>query len=207
MKNFWKLILQVWRAKVNKIILVERYVEGSHFWPNLKRDNNLDKPLEQILYKSYQGFEGNLISYFEIPRNKNILNFAEALVEIPYNKRIKNHLTLYVCSDLSDDNSYLNNVALNVGYDVGWCDESGAFYGDSGFYSFEYSSYSSIFHEVLFGKIQQLVEYKIFLNEHLLFSDKSLAEQYVKLHAELAAQGKDVENEPMKIYEIWKLKR
>jgi hypothetical protein len=191
---------------MNKIILIERYSNTSRFWPNMERDNNLKLTVEHILYNYYKGFEGELISYFEVPKNTNILNFAKALIEIPYDPDKQNHLTLYVCSDLNNSHSYMNEVALNVGYDVGWCEDVGSFYEDT-FYSFSYSSYSSIFHEVLFGKVQKLVAYKDYLNEYLLFSDKSLAQQYANLHTELEAQGEDVERETMKIYEIWKLNR
>ena len=84
--------------------------------------------------------------------------------------------------------------ALRVGYDVGVCEEGKTIY-------------SSIFNEILFGNLDELIAYKDFLNEHLLFSDKFLAEKYVSLHNELSAQGKDVEDyEEMIVYEIWKYK-
>jgi hypothetical protein len=193
---------------LNKIIVIQKKGKVSGSLPNLEGDKNLELTAEQIASKFYQGFEGELISYFEVPKNTNILNFAKAIVEIPYEKKKQNHLTLYVCSDLNDNHDYMNEVALKVGYDIGWCEDGGAFYGEEKIYSFWYSSFSSIYHEILFGKVNKLIAYKEFLNEHFLFPDRSLAEQYVRLHDELSAQGENVEDYmKMIIYEIWKLKR
>lgn len=61
--------------------------------------------------------------------------------------------------------------------------------------------------EILFGFFEKLIAYKNFLNDHFLFSDRSLAEQYVGLHDELSAQGVGVEDYmPMNIYTVWKIK-
>lgn len=68
-------------------------------------------------------------------------------------------------------------------------------------------TYSSIFHEVLFGKMDELVLYIDKLNEHLLFPTKDFAEDYFRTHHKLSLEGKDVEHEEyMEIYEIWKYK-
>ena len=81
-----------------------------------------------------------------------------------------------------------------MGYDVGVCDE-------------EKTIFSSIFNEILFGNLDELISYKDLLNENLLFPDRSLAEKYVSLHDTLSEEGKGVEDyEKMIVYEIWKQK-
>jgi hypothetical protein len=147
--------------------------------------------VEQILNK-YQGFEGESLSIIPIPKSTSDLNFLEILDV--YKNTINNYLMLYVISDFDENYSYLNKEALKVGYDVGVCEEEGTIY-------------SSIFNEVLFGHLEKLIAYKDFLNEHFLFPDRSLAEQYVRLHNELSIQGAGVEDYmEMVIYEIWKQK-
>ena len=99
---------------------------------------------------------------------------------------------LYVISDDEVVSSFLKEEVILVGYDVGVCEE-------------DKSIYSSIYNEILFGIIDELIAYKDLLNENLLFPDKLLAEKYVSLHKELSALGKDVEDyEEMIIYQIWK---
>ena len=64
-----------------------------------------------------------------------------------------------------------------------------------------------IFNEVLFGGYDELVNYKNLLNENLLVPDKAIAENYVDLHNQMSAQGKNVEDYmEMIIYAIWKHK-
>ena len=90
--------------------------------------------------------------------------------------------------------SFLKDQAIKLGYDIGACDE-------------EVTIYSSIFHEIIFGHLEELVNYKDLLNENLLFPNRALAEKYVETHNEMSAQGKDVEDYmEMIIYEIWKHK-
>lgn len=82
-----------------------------------------------------------------------------------------------------------------VGFDVGMCEE-------------DVTIYSSIFNEVLFGYYEELSSFQNILNENFLFSDRASAEHYIKVHKELAAKGKDVEQGiQMTIYEIWKFNR
>lgn len=86
----------------------------------------------------------------------------------------------------------MQEQASKLGYDVGVCVENAA--------------YSSSFHEVIFGGLEELAAYKDFLNKHFLFQDRSLAENYVDLHDEFSKQGRCVEDwMEMTIYEIWHL--
>lgn len=109
-------------------------------------------------------------------------------------KQLGSCFLLNVLSTPSEMPSFLNEQAIKAGYDIGVCEE-------------ESTIYSSIFHEILFGVVDELVTYKDFLNENFLFPDRSLAEKYVGVHNEMSAKGKDVEDYmEMTIYEIWKYK-
>ena len=102
-------------------------------------------------------------------------------------------LIILLVLDTSDSlPKIFENSAKFVGYDVGICDE------DTGFYS-------SIFNEILFGKITELTSTRKQLNNSLLFDSLAFAEKYVTLHTQLAIDGKDVESyQPMLVYAIWK---
>lgn len=77
-----------------------------------------------------------------------------------------------------------------LGFDVGVCDE-------------ERTVFSSIFNEILFGNVDELANWKQFLNEYFLFSEESKALEYISLHKKLSALGKDVEDyEEFAIYQI-----
>ncbi len=175
---------------MHALILIERYLPSSFFWPNLLRDKRIaELSVEEILNK-YQGFEGELISFFFF--NENKVNLKEIIDQYSAPKKLGNYLLLHVISGSEIMPSSLKEQAFMVGYDVGVCDK-------------EKTIYSSIFNEVLFGHLEELIPYKELLNEHLLFPNKTLAEEYVNLHNALSAQGKSVEDyEPMTIYEIWK---
>lgn len=174
------------------LILIEKHLQSGFFWPNLLKDKKIEElSVEEILNK-YQGFEGDLISFFTIKGNedqlkKNIEQFSQL-------QKLSNCQLLYVITGPDAMPSHLKEQALFVGYDVGVCEE-------------EKTIYSSIFNEVLFGHLEELFSYKDYLNENLLFPHKFLAKEYVNLHNELSIQGKSVEDyEEMTIYEIWKHK-
>lgn len=174
------------------LILIERHLPSSFFWPNLLKDKRIaELSVEEILNK-YQGFEGELISFFYIQQNDpKLKKIIEDCLEI---KGPNNYFMLHILSGLEVMPPLLKEQAVKVGYDVGVCEE-------------EKTIYSSVFNEILFGHLDELVAYKGLLNENLLFPNKSLAEKYVNLHNELSAQGKGVEDyEKMIIYEIWKHK-
>ena len=176
---------------MNKLVLIEKYLPSSIFWKNLTKDKRIKElSVEEVLDK-YQGFEGELV-FFQ-PINETDITLSISIKKCLELKKINNCSMLYVISD-NKKNNFLRKKASQIGYDVGVCEE-------------EKTIYSSIFHEILFGHLDQLVAFKDFLNEDLLFSDRSIAEKYVKLHDELSAQGMNVEDyEPMTIYEIWKQK-
>jgi hypothetical protein len=176
---------------MSAVILTERYNQASRFWPNLlKRKRISDFSVEQILDK-YQGFEGELMIFFNINSSTTKLEIEEIFDKNLCEDKKHKFLLLYIISDFENIFSFLNEDTLKVGYDVGVCEEE--------------CIYSSIINEVLFGNVEKLIKYKEFLNEHFLFPDRSIAEQYVKLHDQLSIEGEDVEDYmKMNVYEIWK---
>lgn len=67
---------------------------------------------------------------------------------------------------------------------------------DVGYYESEYSHYSVILSEVIFGVIDELRRFAVFLNENLLLSSLADARQLIAERGRLAALGADVEREP-----------
>jgi len=151
-----------------------------------------DLTVEEIL-KKYQGFEGDLIGYFPIEKNDNELN--EIINTCSDEIKSKNNLMFYLHSDFSEEVPLtIKNQSKFVGYDVGVCDE-------------EKTIFSSIFNEILFGQLSDLIIFKDYLNNDFLFPNKQIAETYVNLHNQLSKEGKGVEDyELMTIYELWKFK-
>jgi hypothetical protein len=174
---------------MNKLILIEKYLPSSIFWLNLEKDKNINLSVEEILNK-YKGFEGELILMFGINKGEN--KTKEYIEECSEYKNICNSLLLFIIPNPPKE-SFIDQQALYVGYDVGICDEE--------------TICSSIFHEILFGKVNELVAFKEFLNENLLFPNKFLAEKYIETHNEMSVQERNVEDYyTMTSYEIWKHK-
>src|SRR5262249_28040258 len=74
---------------------------------------------------------------------------------------------------------------------------------DVGFFESEWSHYSVILSEVIWGTIGELRSFAGKLNEHLLLNDIGDAQALVRRHDVLASQGEDVEvgeMEPFAIY-------
>jgi len=177
---------------MHDLVLIEKFSPSSDCWSNLIKDKKiLNLSVEEIVNK-YQGFEGELISIFKVEDNmQDLKKFINQCLEL---KKLSSCLLLHVISGSEVMPSSLREQAVFVGYDIGACDE-------------EKTIYSSIFNEVLFGGYAELIAYKDLLNENLLFPDKAVAENYVDLHNQMSAQGKNVEDYmEMVIYEIWKYK-
>lgn len=175
---------------MHDLVLIEKISPSTDYWPNLIRDKKiLEFSVEEIVNK-YQGFEGELISIFNVKEDRQELKkFIDQCLEL---KKLSSCLLLHVISGSEVMPSYLREQVVFGGYDIGSCDE-------------EKTVYSSIFNEVLFGGYDELVVYKDLLNENLLFPDKTTAKRYVDLHNEMSAEGKNVEDYmEMIIYEIWR---
>lgn len=175
---------------MNKIVLIKKYSPTSIFWLNLLKYKAIAELSTEEIINKYQGFEGTLVALFYINEDKsNFKKIKKRCFEI---EKVNNCVLLYLISNDQTAPFSLNNEAPLVGYDVGVCEE-------------EKTIYSSIFNEILFGHLDELINFKKFLNQNLLFPSKSVAEKYVNLHNELSAQGKGVEDyEEMIIYEVWK---
>jgi len=175
---------------MHDFVLIEKTHPSCDCWPNLIRKKKiLNLSVEEVVNK-YQGFEGELILIF--PVKKIGVELKKIMDQCTELKKSENCLLLHVISGHEALLPSLKEQAFMVGYEVGVCEE-------------EKTIYSSIFNEILFGTIDELIAYKDLLNENLLFPDKFLAKKYVSLHNELSARGKDVEDyEEMIVYEIWK---
>jgi hypothetical protein len=177
------------RQLMHKLILIEKYLPTSFFWSNLVKDKKIQGLSVEELLEKYQGFEGELVFYFQLNGNIELLekNIGECL-EL---KILGKCTLLHVIDAPNTMPPSLENQVTKLGYDVGVCDE-------------KKTIYSSIFHEILFGHHEELVVYKEQLNENFLFETQCIANKYVKMHDELSAQGKSVEDyEKMTVYEIW----
>lgn len=172
---------------MHDMILIEKYSQKSPFWENLIRFNKTSGSVEAAI-SQYNGFEGELLLYTDFsPSNLNdFMKFYEEIQEST------DSLLLHALTNSSQMPAFLKNKVDFIGYDVGVCDE-------------EKTIYSSIFNEILFGNLPELINFNSALNENLLFQSRDLAEEYLNLHNELSKQNKGVEDyEELKIYEIWK---
>jgi hypothetical protein len=176
-----------------QLVLIERYLPSSFFWSNLIKNKRVPELSVEELLNKYEGFEGELIAHFLISE-KDESEINKIICQCLEIKNSNNYFMLHVISDYEMLPPLLKKQTFQVGFDVGVCEE-------------EKTIYSSIFNEVLFGHLDELVIYKDYLNKNLLFPDRSLAEKYVNSHNQLSAQGKGVEDyEEMIIYEIRKQK-
>lgn len=172
---------------MNCIVLIERYLPSSFFWPNLLKDKRIKNLTVEEILEKYKGFEGELQAFFEIEANE--ISLKEAITSLKIRQSF-NSIMLGVFLNIEIP-PIIKSQATFMGYDIGVCEE-------------EKTIYSSIFNEVLFGHLEELVIYKDQLNKHYLFENRELAEEYVCLHNKLSAEGKSVEDyEEMRIYEIW----
>lgn len=175
---------------VQALVLIEKDTADSGCWLNLSRRNKPTGLSVEEVIKKYQGFEGDLISFFSVEDNEEEIEInLNQMIDL---KALGNCSLIYVISGFGVVPPQLRNKLIQMGYDVGVCDE-------------EKTIYSSIYNEILFGVLDELVCYKELLNEHLLFPDMSLAQKYIGVHNEMSALGKDVEDyEEMSVYEIWR---
>jgi hypothetical protein len=177
---------------MHRLVLIERDPSSYASWSSLTNKQRIPGLSVKEIVSKYQGFEGELVCFFEVKGNTT--DFKKMLDECLKLNQLGSCFLLHVISTPSEMPSFLKDEAIKLGYDVGVCEE-------------ESTVYSSIFQEILFGIVDELVDYKDFLNECLLFPDRSLAKKYVEIHNEMSAQGKDVEDYmEMIIYEIWKHK-
>src|ERR1700733_10668771 len=169
-------------------LLLKKFSSSSDCWKNLIQKKSSELSVEEVIDK-YQGFEGEIVRFYHVA---DIDSAIEKIKKENVLRTKNNFKLLHVLSVLETTPSNLKDEAVFVGYEVGICEE-----GETIF--------SSIFNEILFGNIAELVAYRSMLNDNLLFPDRLLAEKYIHDHQNLSSQGKDVEDYfEFSIYEIWK---
>jgi hypothetical protein len=144
--------------------------------------------VEQVL-SQYHGFEGDLVEMLLIKgdeeEQKEVIKKCQIFYSIP------KHVVLFVVSYDNSLPKFLKATARFVGYDIGTCEEGKKIY-------------SSVFNEILFGNVPELISQQNILNQNRLLPDILSAEKYIALHGMLASRGEDVEDyEKLAIYEIW----
>jgi YD repeat-containing protein len=144
--------------------------------------------VEQVL-SQYHGFEGDLVEMLLIKgdeeEQKEVIKKCQIFYSIP------KHVVLFVVSYDNSLPKFLKATARFVGYDIGTCEEGKTIY-------------SSVFNEILFGNVPELISQQNILNQNRLLPDILSAEKYIALHGMLASRGEDVEDyEKLAIYEIW----
>ncbi|MBN9378082.1 MAG: hypothetical protein BGO14_01155 [Chlamydiales bacterium 38-26] len=165
---------------MNKIVSLKKYNHLNPFWSYLIQHNNLNLSVEEVI-KAYKGFEAESIQFYSLADYKNL----------PWTGLKNDLLFLYLSTEPSPIPFQIKSEFYHLGYDFGICEV-------------DWTVYSSIFNEVLFGNIQDLISYKDQLNENLLFKDRATAESYREFHHILYNNHIDVEHdEAMCIYEVW----
>lgn len=140
-----------------KVVVIRRYNELSFCWNHLcKKGGNFSSTRNII--KRYEGFEGEL-EYFASLDSFEALNFK-------LNVGLGESL-LFIATSEHPFINYIKDRARKMGYDYGICEG-------------EQAIYSSIFNEILFGSQIELLSYRSFLNDNLIFPSQNIAEHYVK---------------------------
>jgi hypothetical protein len=176
---------------MNKIVLVKKYSPESICWENLFRKKAIKELTVENIINNYQGFDGDEFLFYSLIGNKSDFDLrVDKFIE--QTKPTGDNSILFICPVNSIKPGSLDNKFTQIGLDFGVCEE-------------DKSVYSSIFNEVIFGCVAELVHYQDCLNENLLFSNLNFAKNYALDHRELYLQGKDIEEDgDMNIYEVWK---
>ncbi len=173
---------------MNKVVLIERDLSDASQWMMWEGKTQEQKQALRPMLSQYKGFEGDLVEVSLLKNEHKLPSVVQGLVKL---KDLGSCFLLFLTSYTSVP-IYVKTKGKKLGYDVGGCaDET-------------YDMFSSIYHEIIFGRVEELFRFKSQLNENLLFKDRVTAEGYVKVHGEMAALGKDVEDYmPFIIYEVW----
>ncbi len=154
---------------MHELVLIERSPSYYKTWPSLEK--TIPELSVETIVDKYQGFEGDLIDHFLV--ENDVADYKQKLDEFLRYKDLENCFLLHLISNQTLTPSQLQTQADSLGYDIGFCNGKNL------------AVYSSIFHEILFGHINELVTYKNLLNKELLFPSKEVAENYVRLHDEM----------------------
>ncbi len=174
---------------MTKLVILEKHSNSSYCWHNLEKKLKIPElSVEQVL-NQYQGFEGDLVEMLSIKGNEE--EQKEVIKKCKIFHSIQKHIVLFVVSSGNSLPKFLKDTTRFVGYDIGICEE-------------DKTIYSSVFNEILFGNVPELICQQKNLNENWLFPKILSTEKYVALHEMLASRGEDVEDyEKLAIYEVW----
>lgn len=147
-------------------------------------------PVTRIdVYRGYRGLDG--WPWPEVERLP--FEIEDGLADIADWSKVKAYLDELVCRDECDSVFLVRRPV-----DADHVQASGWFFAgiDVGFYESEYSQYSVIFNEVIFGMYDELRRFADRLNEHLLLPSISDAWELIGERSRLQTQGADLEREP-----------
>jgi hypothetical protein len=174
---------------MHELILIEKFPNYSDYFPNLAGNKTIPNFPEEEMVNKYQGFDGEFSSLFFTVKDKDELN---KIIERCLRAKVSDYLLLYAISSPGSIHTQFQKKGVLMGFDVG-------------VHASEKAIYSSIYNEILFGIINELISYKETLNEHLLFSDRHIAEKYLNALNEISSKREYIKDlGEMKIYEIWK---
>ena len=136
----------------------------------------------RYILNTYLGFEGNYIHHL----NNDDVDLRRVLSGYHGNRNLK----ILQIEELSVNKpKFLPNFHF-IGYEFGSLCE-------------DYDSYSSIFNEILFGKIKSLTKFSLKLNKYGIFDSCHDVLEYKRAHVLATQAGLDVEHEDiLNIYQI-----
>lgn len=164
---------------MHKILCVQRYSPELELWKNLLRKKSPFLSSVADVVRDYKGFEGVEI-FLEVFDRKKDYEVVESGFDF-----------IHVLSG-SDLNQTVQGENLDfLGFDYGLCE-------------MDYTLFSSIFNEILFGCENSLVQFYKKLNRNFLFGDVVDVYSYINVHRELFDAGADIESpNEMKVYAVW----
>jgi hypothetical protein len=178
-----------------KILVIEKIEKFKFFIIHLRKQNTFSNlSVEQVL-KKYDGFEGACLECISEKQGSKILDSIciKLLGSLGRNKN--NFILLYLGVPGKKIPTFINEHFYFAGYEYGFIKD-------------EINTYSSIFNEILFGDISELISFNKRLNQALLFDDLKTATDYLHTHQKLSKEGKEVSYEKdMRLFEVWKFKK
>jgi hypothetical protein len=169
------------------LMFVEKYNKHCVFWDRLVQKD----PRAEKTVRSYCGFEGMCSFAQKIETERSAENQLSSLrKQMGRSNTDRPVVVLRDIEETADSSFGAIDGVIARGYDYGMVRD-------------ETNLYSSLFNEVLFGAIPQLLSFRNSLIDCLLFPNPKVAAQYATIHRDLLLQGSDVEvDDDMTIYEV-----
>ena len=133
--------------------------------------------------RAYSGFDGTPLADVELSE----ITLVDGLADLTQLLSVRRYLLtrpatarcLYI--SMGGPASVQTDVKFTqLGIDLGW-------------YESEFSSFSAILHEMIFGRIRALVSFAEDFNEHSLFANDSRLESYLRVRRKMRSEGADLE--------------